>query len=147
MWFGSSLFRAHRSLVLFDVMFHLMCSYTKYCSWCAFAMLSSALLYWISSRRWSENETARERDYGCVCMCEVSGSTYENVYMHFNGTFEINKYQNKGLYGYGMFLVFPLRVRIVLAKAYWRTWIPRDLYTHTHQVKSETISDRKPYKN
>lgn len=30
----------------------------------------------------------------------------KNVYMHFNGTFEINKYQNKGLYGYGMFLVF-----------------------------------------
>lgn len=40
---------------------------------------------------------------------------HQNVYMHFNGTFEINKYQNKGLYGYGVFLVFPLQVRTVLA--------------------------------
>lgn len=61
---------------------------------------------------------------------------YQNVYMHFNGTFEINKYQNKGLYGYGVFLVLPLQVHIVLAVCYWRIRIPRDLYAHS-QVKEE----------
>lgn len=46
--------------------------------------------------------------------------TYENVclclyiYMHFNGTFEINKYQNKGLYGYGMCLVLSVLLNSIL---------------------------------
>lgn len=39
------------------------------------------------------------REYVCMFVCTA-------IFMHFNGTIEINKYQNKGSYGYGMFLVF-----------------------------------------